>query len=385
MFRNIFNRNADQLAKEAIADYEKGKDEFRVIEKLQKALKIGIKHYPLDKIHLHIGASYFDLAMYEEAKEAYKKGLEYNSKNHSLLSNIGLCYQKLGNPEKSIPYYEASLKVKPDNSYAYHNIGLYLYENGKHFEAIENLNNAIKINPGLSVSYAVKARCLAYIGLYKDAEKTLKQAVKNGYDNGKVLKNELNDIKTENPQSFIDITKFKEFVSNLGLKKEEMNLLFFAQEKPWEFWKDNNSEFDGQSISAFEINQALHWKLLVIKLTESGKIINVDELTEPSKLLTNIRSVLIQNNFDIKDSLDEFEETSLDLDDILYTVSSKLKLSNSIELLNIWTSDTELNILPIDKNKWELLKYPFVDSENGFGKIHPLATNEMLENYLTNE
>ena len=191
IFNNLFNKNADQLAKEAIADYQKGKDEFKVIEKLQKALRIGIKHYPLDQIYLHIGASYFDLAIYDKAKDAYEKGLEYNSKNHTLLSNLGLTHNKLGNIENSIPYYKASLKIKPDNSYAHHNIGLYLYENGEHFEAIQNLDKAIQFNPGLNVSYAVKARCLAYIGRYKEAEKALKDAVNKGYDNGKGLKIEL--------------------------------------------------------------------------------------------------------------------------------------------------------------------------------------------------
>jgi tetratricopeptide (TPR) repeat protein len=72
--KNLFNKSGDQLAKEAISDYQKGKDEFDVIKKLQKALNVGIENYPLDQVYLYIGSSYFDLSIYDKASEAYKKG-----------------------------------------------------------------------------------------------------------------------------------------------------------------------------------------------------------------------------------------------------------------------------------------------------------------------
>jgi len=200
ILKNLFNKNADQLAKEAIEDYKKNKDEFSVIQKFQKALKIGIQHYPLDEIYLYIGSCYYDLSLYDKANEAYEKGLEYNSKNASLLSNLGITYSKLGDLEKSITYYKASLEIKPNNAYAYHNIGFYHYEKGNHFEAIDYFNNAINANAGLSDAYAVKARCLAYIGKYKEANIFMKEALKKGFDSGSGLKSDLEIIKDENKQ-----------------------------------------------------------------------------------------------------------------------------------------------------------------------------------------
>ena len=48
IFNKLFGKNSDQLVKEAINDYKNSKDEFAVIEKLQTAIKNGVKHYPLD-------------------------------------------------------------------------------------------------------------------------------------------------------------------------------------------------------------------------------------------------------------------------------------------------------------------------------------------------
>lgn len=386
IFNNLFNKNADQLAKEAIADYQKGKDEFKVIEKLQKALKIGIKHYPLDQIYLHIGASYFDLAIYDKAKDAYEKGLEYNSKNHSLLSNLGLTHNKLGNIENSIPYYKASLEIKPDNSYAYHNIGLYLYENGEHFEAIQNLDKAIQFNPGLNVSYAVKSRCLAFIGKYKEAEKALKDAVNKGYDNAKVLKTDLENIKYNNPLIFSDLKKFNELLSCMQIDKGLQSKLIEAQKNSFEFYTNNTSLFENSQLTSFEINCALHWHLLISSLRNNGKILSIDETSDNAEILTKIKNLLLATGFEINDLLDEFENSiEYDSEELLFSIASKLKLSCSIELLNIWTSDEMLNLYPIDKQEWESLKYPFIDTENGFGKITPIATTQRIEDYLTNE
>lgn len=383
IFRNLFNKNADQLAKEAIQDYQKGKDEFLVIEKLQKALNIGIKNYPLDHIYLHIGASYFDLALYEKAKEAYEKGLEYNSKNHSLLSNIGLSLQKLGALEKAIPYYKASLEIKPDHSYAYHNIGLYLYETGRHFEAIENLDNAIKYNPGLVVSYSVKARCLAYLGNYKEADKVLKEAIKRGFDNGQIVKNELEEIKNGNPLVFYDSSKFEKLLAELKMSSNQIELIFQAKQRAIEFFNNNIELFNDKSFSSFDINNSLHWYLLVQMLQKDGRLFSINENTGSKELITEISKILSAGGFAINDTLVEFElYDSYDVDSILSSIASKLKLVHSIELINIWLSDYELNIIPISKDSWESLDYPFINNANGIGKIYPIASNQTIETWL---
>lgn len=380
LFNKPFGKSGDQLAKDAISDYQKGKDEFEVIEKLEKALEVGVNHYPLDQVYLYIGASFFDLSLYDKAKVAYEKGLEHNQRNHSLLSNLGLTCSKLGDLRSAIPFYEASLEINPDNSYAYHNIGLYNYENGNYFKAIENFNKAIERNPGLSVSYAVKARCLSYVGRYEESNESYKNALKKGYDNGAVLRSDLEEIRSENGPFYWDSGKFDELVARMDLPVEQVEMLASVQKDPVTFFEHHYSFFEDVMLTSFEMNCVLHWYLLISILEEKNRVLIIDTSFDPAQLVSKVKELLLANEMALNDSLDEFEDLSgFDLEELILLIASKLKLIHSIELLNIWTSPGILNIYPITGEKWTSLNYPFLDAENGYGKVFPLAPNQTIE------
>jgi Tfp pilus assembly protein PilF len=388
LFKSLFNKSGDQLAKQAISDYQKSKDEFGVIQKLEKALQMGIVNYPLDQIYLYIGSSYFDLSIYDKASEAYQKGLEYNAKNHSLLSNLGLTFSLMGNSEKSIEYYRASLEIKPDNSYAHNNIGLYHFEKGNHFEALESLEKAIKINPKLTVAYSLKAKSLASIGLYKEADQVYKEALKNGFDNGPVLKEELENIKSQNPKFYWHAQKFSELLTAFRIDKDKLPNFVSAQKNSLDFFTSHPELFGDEILTSFEIKNALVWYLLIKELQRTQRVLKIDFYDcEASTILPIMKEVLSANDFLIDDTLNEFEEKFMfsDAEEIILSIASKLKISKSIELLNIWTSDHVLNIFPMADAKWKSLNYPFIETENGYGKIYPLATNQSIENFLTQE
>ncbi|MFK7847140.1 MAG: tetratricopeptide repeat protein [Rhodothermales bacterium] len=380
LFNKPFGKSGDQLAKEAINDYQKGKDEFEVVEKLEKALEVGIKHYPLDQIYLYIGAAFFDLSLYDKAKAAYERGLEYDKKNHSLLSNLGLTYSKLGDLSKAIPYYEASLEINPNNSYAYHNIGLFNYENGNHFKAIEYFDKAIERNPGLAVSYAVKSRCLSYVGRYEASNESYKNALKKGYDNGPVLRSDLEYIRSENGAFYWDPIKFDQLVARMDLPAEQVGMLASIQKDPVTFFENNLLLFEELTLTSFEMNCVLHWYLLIRFLEEHDRVLVIDTSFEPALLVQHVKTLLVANEMTLNDSLDEFEDLSgFDLEELVLLIAAKLKLIHSIELVNIWTSDSVLNIYPITGEKWTSLDYPFLDAENGYGKVFPLAPNQTIE------
>lgn len=386
VLRNFFGNNPDQLVKEALIDFQNGKDNFMVIQKLQKALKAGIRYYPLDQVHLHIGASYYDLGLYELAKDAYVKGLEYNAKNSLLLSNLGLAYWKLGRTEEALSYYRLSLEVDPNNSYAYHNIGFFFFENGKHFEAIEYLDRAIQINSTLNVAYAVKARCLAHLGRYQDADTMRKRAVGKGYGEGRDLRSELDVIKNSHPQIFFDPEKFEELLSQMTIQPERVEMIQAARRNPREFCRKHPAWLEDLGLTSFEISNGLPWLLLVDSLREANKLLTVVKLSEPDQVLSTLREVLSAHGFDAGDLLEEFTDVSLlDIERVIHSVASKLALLGSIELLNIWTSDEKLNIYPMDREAWRSLQYPFVDTKNGFGKVAPVATTRTFIQYLTED
>ena len=207
----FFKKSGDQLAKEAIADYKKGNDEISVIKRLEQALQLGLKIYPLDEIYKYIGAAYDELSLPDKAQQAYEKALTFNPKNHTVLSNLGLIYETRGNSMKALEYYKASLESNPENSFALHNIGVMLYREGNFIEALGYFKRTIKLNPHLSTSHAMMSRCYAYIGQFEKAQASFIQAGKCGYDNIKNLRSELREIKKELPRVLFDHDKFVAF------------------------------------------------------------------------------------------------------------------------------------------------------------------------------
>jgi len=386
-FYNLFGKTGDKLAQEGVDDYRKGRDEFSVINKLEKALKLGLKNYPIAKVYLHIGSSFFDLALFDKAKEAYEKALEYNKNDHTILSNLGLTYKELGDLEKSIGFFHASLKIKPDNSYAHHNIGLYLYEKGEHFSAIESLNKAIESNPGLTVAYAVKSRCLACLGQKKEALRFLKEATNKGYDNGKVLKSDLERIDNNNPRIYWNEVKFFQLVQILS--ESDSNLisqLASAVKEPKPFYDKNAEALTEYNLSCFEIQNAIQWFFLFVKLVDDTKLSRIKQNENGEWIIDNFTSYLteILSSEEIAQQIID-EAIGQEINSFLGTVSCRLKITYGLILLSIWTTSDEFILSVMTEKEWEKLDYPFTNVEGGFGQVYPLATEEMITDFLLKE
>lgn len=384
IFENLFGKTGDKLAQEGVDDYRKGRDEFSVINKLEKALKLGLKHYPIDKVYLHIGSSFFDLALFDKAKEAYEKALQHNRNDHTILSNLGLTHKELGDSEKSIDFFQASLKVKPDNSYAHHNIGLYLYEKGEHFAAINSLNKAMQFNPGLAVAYAVKARCLAYLGQRNEALSCLKEAVKKGYDNGKVLKSELDDIHSANPKVYWNEVKFMELVHILSKNDGDLIAqLRAAIKEPKKFYDENENEFIAYNLSSFEIQNAVHWFYLYGKLAGNTRLARMQRNENGVWEIDNLASYLSEllSSEEIAQEIVD-EAGDQEIDPFFATVSCRLKITYGLMLLNFWTTSDELIVCVMTEKEWANLAYPFTTVWDGFGQIYALPTEDMVAGFL---
>ena len=385
--KNLFNKNGDQLAREGIDDYSKGRDEFAVIDKLQKALKLGIKHYPLDQIYLHIGASYFDVSIFEKAKEAYEKAYEINPNNPSVVSNLGLTYNNLGLPEKALQFYFEALKINPNHSFAYHNIGLYFYESGRHFEALEYLDKAIEINPGLAVAYAVKARCLSYIGDKKEALKYLQSAKRCGFDNCDGLRQDIDYVCNSHPNLFWNKEKFIE-LSTL-LSNSDLDLIKRIEtiiENPYLFFKENENEFFYKDLTSFEIANIIPLTLLLDYLYTKDLLLIVEQDNNLHSVIENIKQ-LVMKFVDVNDDFfNEFykEQGYFETDDLIVAISSKIKLTFNLEIIDIWYNEFQLLLTVMKTDDWEKLNYPFSETEGGFGRIRCIATKDTISNFLIN-
>lgn len=385
LLKNLFNRNGDQLAREAIDDYGKGKDEFEVISKLKKALSLGINKYPLDQIYLYIGSSYFDLSIYDKAKEAYETSYQINPNNPSIVSNLGLSYIKLDDTEKALKLYYDSIKLNPNHSYAYHNLGVYFYDCGDHFKSLEYIDKAIAINPGLAESFAIKARCFAHIGRFKEVQKLIKEAKNKGYNNADGLKRELDSVTNDNPKVLWNADKFIVLAS--AISNENYNLLADIQKAikdPLAFFRENEERFEEKYLTSFEIYNLLPFNILLDYLLEQNLLVTLSSNDNGYDLICNIENLLSE-----KYSIDEelFEDLkddcmSYDLDDLLDYIAAKLKIERSLEIIDLYYGESELLLTIIDTATWNKIKYPFNDNSNSVGRVRIIANEETIENYL---
>lgn len=385
--KNLFNKNGDQLAREAIDDYSKGKDEFAVISKLQKAISLGIEKYPLDQIYLHIGASYFDLSIHDKAKEAYEKAYEFNPNNSSIISNLGLAYKNLGEPEKALKLYLNALEINPNHSFAYHNLGLYYYECGDHFKAIDYLDKAISINPGLAVSYAVKARCLAYIGKYNEALKLIKEARNRGYDNSDGLKRDIDIVNSNNPKILWNVNKFISLVT--ALSNEDLDLLTDIQKAikdPKTFVIENENKFENKHLTSFEILNLIPFNLLLDYLSDRNLLLALGQDDNGYNLICEIENML-KEKYSLDDNLFEDFKTDYsryELGDLLNDIASRLKIQKNIEIIDMYYYDSQLLLTVIDSTSWDRINYPFTDNSSSVGRVRTIANDENIKQYLNN-
>ena len=387
-YKNLFNKSGDQLAKEAIDDYNKGKDEFAVIEKLQKALKTGIKQYPLDLIYLHIGSCYFDLSIYEKAIEELEKGYKINPNNYRIISNLGSSYQQLKMPEKALQFFLEALKINPNHSFAYNNIGLYYYELCKHFEALEYLDKAIKINPNLAVAHAIKARCLSYIGDKEEALKYLKSAQQCGYDNCDNLRKDIDYIYDSHPKLFWDEKKFVELAALLSNSEMDLlNKIKRAKKEPYIFFKENETLLTNKYLTtAFEITNVIPFSLLLDYLNSMDLLVIVNQDSGLHDLIGNMEQ-LARKFVDVDDNFfnEFYKENGLDeAIDLIVSISCKIKLTFGLEIIDIWYNNFQLLLTAIKTDDWGKLNYPFSETEAGFGRVRCLATEDAIKNFLTN-
>jgi len=89
----------------------------------------------------------YEARNFDEALRIYKKALELNIKDSSLLINLGVTYHALNQNRKAISIGIKAVNIDPKNSRLWSNLG-YLYFSMKKFDdAIFSIEKAIEINP----------------------------------------------------------------------------------------------------------------------------------------------------------------------------------------------------------------------------------------------
>lgn len=112
---------ARQLVASGSNDFQKGNFE----DALQKA-KSSVKAYELPDGYALIGASYYQLGDYENAKLSYEKGNNLDPKDEKILIGLGTVQSTLGENEAALKSYQTLSSLKPNESVYKYKVGIIL-------------------------------------------------------------------------------------------------------------------------------------------------------------------------------------------------------------------------------------------------------------------
>lgn len=108
-----------------------------------------------EEVYLDLGLILTKLKRYQNAIQAYNRGLEENPKSSQLLVNLGLIYLKMNDTAQSRFYINQALRNDPLNADALAALGKIAYNEGKKADAEKLYAEALSINPRnmLALSY----------------------------------------------------------------------------------------------------------------------------------------------------------------------------------------------------------------------------------------
>ena len=189
--------------------------------------------------HFADGLTYSASGKYEEAVEAYKKGLSIDPDDAGSYSFLGSLYGfKLGKYQEALDAYNQAIKINPDDRSIYISLSSIHRQFGKYQEALDACMQGIRIKPnplldGLkgfffhAYDYAGEYVELAFsyegLGKYKEAVEAYKQAIKINPDhvNAHYFLGSLYIVEFNNKRSALD-----EYEILKDLDKKTANELF---------------------------------------------------------------------------------------------------------------------------------------------------------------
>ena len=140
-----------------------------------------IRHIDTDFIDdvsmARIAGAFMEAKEYDNALEAYLKGLELNPKNYAIHYNVGRILTNKGRFKEAAAHFETALKNGPDASILRVNMAWAYTVLGERDLAHQNLKMSIKLNPGNGAAHLMLAELLAGEGRMKEASKHYKKGL----------------------------------------------------------------------------------------------------------------------------------------------------------------------------------------------------------------
>lgn len=126
---------------------------------------------------LQRGISSHQAGRFDEAVHWYKKTLEFNPENVSLLSNMGVALQSQGKLAAAAECYQKAISINPNYAEAHSNLGLLFQEQGQLDAAVVSYQKAIAIKPDFAMAYSNLGYALTEQGKFAEAVVNLHTAI----------------------------------------------------------------------------------------------------------------------------------------------------------------------------------------------------------------
>tara|TARA_Y100000590_G_C15734781_1_gene1018185 strand:- start:1839 stop:3605 length:1767 start_codon:yes stop_codon:yes gene_type:complete len=110
-------------------------------------------------------------------KKLLSEALDMDSKNISVLNNLGTVCKQLGETKNALNYYKKVIEIDPNNPNAYYNLGATCYDLGQLKEAKVSLQKATVIKPNFALPFFVLGNVHSDLKEYEKAISNYKKAI----------------------------------------------------------------------------------------------------------------------------------------------------------------------------------------------------------------
>jgi Tfp pilus assembly protein PilF len=372
------------MAADAIADYERSRDEFDVIRRLTEALALGLKEVSPDRVYTFLGAAYGDVGLNAEAEQAYEAALAHNARNSTALSNLGMLLERRGELARARELYAQAIEVKPGNGYAHNNLGLLLLRQGLHREARRALERATEVDPTLAVAFANLARCCAAMGDFAAAQLAFQYASQRRYDQLDSLQRELTDQKLSLPPVYFDEEAFFRLADQLLPSRPEFrSMLERAVREPHTLYAELAAGGRTLFLTEYLVSKALPWLLMCEELQLQGLAVrgagrSLESWIELVGVAAQKRGIswLWQDTQALAAELRSYarERGGHDDNEALDAFFHLLTQDGTVVLLRMWEGQTQALLCPLTRQGWDAAAYPLFDGPEGPGMVQLLGT-----------
>ncbi|MCB0167227.1 MAG: tetratricopeptide repeat protein [Anaerolineae bacterium] len=189
-------RSGDLFAERGQEAYDSG-DYTRAIQQFDLAIEAGVTTHDLAEIYTTMGAAYDQLDQFDEALAAHKRAVEIDPESFRAWNNLGIAYFYLGQLNEAESSQKRAINLKPDYAFAYASLGAVYVSRNEPNAAIQVLAEAIRLDETIATAHANLALAYALAGQFDAAEDSLQRAIVLGYENGAVVQQRINHLKSQ--------------------------------------------------------------------------------------------------------------------------------------------------------------------------------------------